>query len=87
MVLQCIAPTTKPAAADDYYDQGIRYQEVIDGMAYEAAQPRRMLSMVSDSITIALPNALISADSSLVYKPDSEALDFSKELVALEGGK
>jgi hypothetical protein len=76
--------------ADDYYDQGIRYQEVIDGMArMKQLNQGELLSMVSDSITIALPNALISADSGSLrfYKPDSEALDFSKELVALEGGK
>lgn len=76
--------------ADDYYDQGIRYQEVIDGMArMKQLKQGELLNMASDSITIALPNALIDADSGSLrfYKPDSEALDFRKELGSLQSGQ
>lgn len=76
--------------ADDYYDQGIRYQEVIDGMArMKQMSGGELLTLANDSITVALPSALASADSGSLrfYKPDSEALDFSKELQALHEGK
>jgi len=76
--------------AEDYYDQEIQYQQVIDGknrMKSLANAPE--LTVDAQQVTVALPEALHTADSGHVrfYRPSNENFDYRVDLTDFEAGQ
>lgn len=76
--------------AEDYYDQEIQYQQVIDGksrMATLSTAP--VLQVDAEKIQVILPEGLHSADSGHVrfYRPSNEAFDYRAEWQEFQAGQ
>ncbi len=76
--------------AEDYYDQEIQYQQVIDGknrMSTLAVTP--VLRADAQKVEVVLPEALHAADSGHVrfYRPSNENFDYRAEWAEFETGQ
>lgn len=76
--------------AEDYYDQEIQYQQVIDGKnRMESLATTPALTIDAQQISVSLPEALHSADSGHVrfYRPSNENFDYRVELADFNAGQ
>ncbi len=75
--------------ADDYYDQEIQYQQVIDGKKRLSTLSRPVkVTASAEQILIEIPDELMQADSGHIrfYRPSNENWDFRAEWVVFQAG-
>lgn len=76
--------------AEDYYDQEIQYQQVIDGKNRMAGLSSSLeLVRHAEQLVVKLPTELHQADSGHIrfYRPSNENFDYRADWAAFENGQ